>query len=137
MAAEGPRAFYEGALADSIAADLRSGGSRITTDDLAAYAVAEPEPLTGRHRGAELHTAGAVSGGQRLLDMLAYVERNLAPRNAVGADTWLAYDRGLDAAFATPKAKGGLGDTGGHQQGASGRAQGRERGCQDEKRPWV
>src|SRR3546814_5498819 len=85
----GPRAFYEGALADSIAADLRSGGSRITTDDLAAYAVEEPEPLTGRHRGAELHTAGAVSGGQRLLDMLAYVERNLAPRNAVGADTWI------------------------------------------------
>ncbi|HEY9538683.1 MAG TPA: gamma-glutamyltransferase [Kiloniellaceae bacterium] len=117
LAAEGPRAFYEGALADSIAADLRSGGSRITTDDLAAYAVEEPEPLTGRHRGAELHTAGAVSGGQRLLDMLAYVERNLAPRNAVGADTWIAYARGLDAAFATHKAKVGLGEKGGDQQG--------------------
>src|SRR3546814_19450881 len=61
LAAEGPRAFYEGALADSIAADLRSGGSRITTDDLAAYAVEEPETLTGRHRGAELHNAGAVA----------------------------------------------------------------------------
>src|SRR3546814_19400159 len=54
LAAEGPRAFYEGTLADSIAADLRSGGSRITTDDLAAYAAEEPEPLTGPHRGAEL-----------------------------------------------------------------------------------
>src|SRR3546814_15455165 len=119
MAAEGPRAFYEGALADSIAADLRSGGSRITTDDLAAYAVEEPEPLTGRHRGAELHTAGAVSGGQRLLDMLAYVERNPAPRNAVGADTWTAYARGLDDARTTPNGKAGLGEKGGERKGVT------------------
>src|SRR3546814_13722028 len=49
--------------------------------------------------------------------MLAYVERNLAPRNAVGADTWIAYARGLDAAFATHKAKVGLGEKGGDQQG--------------------
>src|SRR3546814_16453826 len=59
----------------------------------------------------------AVSGGQRLLEMRAYVERNLAPRNAVGADTWIAYARGLDAAFATHKAKVGLGEKGGDQQG--------------------
>src|SRR3546814_17647056 len=49
--------------------------------------------------------------------MLAYVERNLAPRNAVGADTWIAYALGLDAAFDTHKAKVGLGEKGGDQQG--------------------
>jgi len=118
LAAEGPGAFYEGPLAAKIAADLRAGGSRITTDDLAAYTVEQPEPLSGRHRGVEIHTAGAVSGGQRLLDMLAYVEQNLTPGGTVGADTWIAYARGLDAAFATHKAKVGLDEkVGGVQQG--------------------
>jgi len=113
LAAEGPNAFYEGPLAARIAADLQAGGSRITTDDLAAYTVEKPEPLSGRHRGAEVHTAGEVSGGQRLLDMLGYVEQHLNPGSAVGPDTWIAYARGLDAAFATHKAKVGLDQQGG------------------------
>jgi gamma-glutamyltranspeptidase/glutathione hydrolase len=113
LAAEGPNAFYEGPLAARIAADLQAGGSKITTDDLAAYTVEEPESLSGRHRGAAVHTAGEVSGGQRLLDMLAYVEKHLAPGSAVGPDTWIAYARGLDAAFATHKAKVGLDQQGG------------------------
>jgi len=117
LAAEGPNAFYEGPLAARIAADLQAGGSRITTDDLAAYSVEEPEPLSGRHRGAEVHTAGTVSGGQRLLDMLGYVEQHLSPGSAVGPDTWIAYARGLDAAFATHKAKVGLDQPGGEQVG--------------------
>ncbi|MGE5766977.1 MAG: gamma-glutamyltransferase family protein [Bacteroidota bacterium] len=118
LAAEGPKAFYEGPLAATIAADLQAGGSRITEDDLAAYTVEEPQPLSGRHRGAQVHTAGEVSGGQRLLDMLAYVEQHLKPGSAVGPDTWIAYARGLDAAFATHKAKVGLDEkAGGVQQG--------------------
>lgn len=113
LAAEGPRAFYEGALAEKIAADLQAGGSRITVDDLASYEVEEPEPLSGTHRGAEVHTAGEVSGGQRLLDMLAYDEAHLSPGASVGAETWIAYAKGLDAAFATHKKKVGLDQQGG------------------------
>src|SRR3546814_11453844 len=60
LAAEGPRAFYAGALADSIAADLWSGGSRITTDDLAAYD-AETQEQIGRKRGV-LGKEGTVKG---------------------------------------------------------------------------
>ena len=117
LAAEGPRSFYEGALARQIAADLQAGGSKITAEDLAAYAVEEHEPLSGSHRGADVHTAGAVSGGVRLLDMLEYVEKHLNPGSDVGPQTWIAYARGLDAAFATHKAKVGLDQTGGVQVG--------------------
>ncbi len=113
LAAEGPRAFYEGPLAAAIAADLQAGGSKITVDDLAAYRAEELEPLSGTHRGAEVHTAGEVSGGVRLLDMLGYVEKNLSPGAAVGPETWIAYARGLDAAFETHKKKVGLDQQGG------------------------
>ncbi|MGF1630910.1 MAG: gamma-glutamyltransferase family protein [Kiloniellaceae bacterium] len=113
LAAEGPNAFYEGPLAARIANDLQAGGSRITTDDLAAYTVEEQEPLSGRHRGAEVHTAGEMSGGVRLLDMLGYVEQHLSPAGEVGPETWIAYARGLDAAFATHKRKVGLDQKGG------------------------
>lgn len=117
LAAEGPRSFYEGPLAERIAADLQAGGSRITAADLAAYRAEELEPLSGRHRGADVHTAGEVSGGRRLLDMLAYVERNLAPGETVGPETWIAYARGLDAAFAIHKQKVGLEQKIAEQQG--------------------
>ena len=117
LAAEGPRAFYEGPLAVRIAEDLQAGGSRITADDLAAYEVEELAPMSGCHRGAEIHTAGEVSGGPRLLDMLGYVEEHLAPGEAVGPETWIAYARGLDAAFETHKRKVGLDQEEGVQVG--------------------
>jgi gamma-glutamyltranspeptidase/glutathione hydrolase len=117
LAAEGPRAFYKGPLAEQIAADLQAGGSRITVDDLAAYAVEEPEPLSGRHRGAEVHTAGDVSGGRRLLDMLACDAEQLTPGARVGAETWIAYAKGLDAAFASHRQKVGLDQDVGAQAG--------------------
>src|SRR5690606_39384805 len=53
LAEEGPRAFYEGALAAAIAGDLQAGGSRITEADLTAYTVEEPERRSGRHHGGE------------------------------------------------------------------------------------
>src|SRR3546814_17191588 len=45
--------------------------------------------------------------------MLAYVEEHLVPGGAVGPETWIAYARGLDAAFAAPKRKVGLDQKGG------------------------
>lgn len=108
LAEEGAASFYHGVLAKKIAADLQAGGSRITAGDLAAYTVEEHEPLSGRHRGAEIHTAGEASGGPRLLDMLSYVEANLTPGAKVGPETWIAYAHGLNEAFATHKKKVGL-----------------------------
>ena len=58
LAEGGPEDFYRGRLAERIAADLKTGCSRIDGDDLAAYQALEHEPLIGEHRGAMLHTAG-------------------------------------------------------------------------------
>ena len=37
IAAQGPKAFYEGAIADSLVADEKRGGGIITKEDLARY----------------------------------------------------------------------------------------------------
>jgi gamma-glutamyltranspeptidase/glutathione hydrolase len=78
LAERGPDDFYAGALAEEIALDLQSGGSRIDADDLAAYEVLEHAPLTGKHRGAELHTAGPTSGGPRLIETLEHPPTSVA-----------------------------------------------------------
>ncbi|WP_299625730.1 gamma-glutamyltransferase family protein [Pelagibius sp.] len=113
LAAEGPESFYRGALAEKIAADLQAGGSRISFEDLGSYEVERHAPLSGNHRGAAIHTAGETSGGQRLLDMLAHAEAHFDPGAEVGPDTWIAYARALDEAFATHKRKVGLAAEGG------------------------
>lgn len=59
-------------------------------------------------RGVRVFGADATSGARRLLDMLARVEHELAPGAVVGADTYRAYARGLDAAFAAHQRRIGL-----------------------------
>ena len=105
LADEGPDAFYRGRLATSMAEDLAAGGSRITVEDLAAYQVLEAPALTGVHRGAEVHTAGPTSGGPRLIEALGHIERSLEPGDAVGAGTYEAYARALQAAWRSHRSR--------------------------------
>jgi gamma-glutamyltranspeptidase/glutathione hydrolase len=99
VAENGPEGFYEGPVAESMAADLARGGSPITMEDFAAYETESRDSLAGVHRGATLHTAGETSGGPRLIEALGYVAEHLAPGSEVGAETWRAYADGLDRAF--------------------------------------
>ncbi len=103
LAAVGPDDFYQGALAEMIAADLRAGGNRIDAEDLAAYQVLEHEPLTGSHRGADLHTAGPTSGGPRLIETLQHIAENLDPAASIGAESWKVYADGLNKAWRSHK----------------------------------
>lgn len=112
LAEHGPADFYRGALAEDLVSDLHAGGSAITLDDLAGYRAEWVEPLHGDHRGARVFGADETSGARRLLDMLASVERELAPGMVVGADTYRAYARGLDAAFAAHQRR--IGQSGEH-----------------------
>jgi gamma-glutamyltranspeptidase/glutathione hydrolase len=48
------RSFYEGEVAQRIAADMRSGAGLLTAEDLAAYRVLEREPLACEYRGLRL-----------------------------------------------------------------------------------
>jgi gamma-glutamyltranspeptidase/glutathione hydrolase len=71
----GPREFYTGRTARSIADDMAAHGGLITGADLAAYRAVERVPLRGSYRGYEVVTMPPPSsGGIALLQMLGMLE---------------------------------------------------------------
>jgi gamma-glutamyltranspeptidase/glutathione hydrolase len=113
--------FYHGRIGESLVADLRAGGNRITTEDLASYRVIEADAMQATHRGAALYTVGPQSGGQRLGDMLAHVASAL-PRPSAAPDpgSWLAYADALEAAWRAHRQKNGtLAEVGAHTSSLS------------------
>ena len=75
IAREGPRAFYEGPIADQIAASVRSAGGHMTRADLTTYQVREREPVRGSYRGHEvISMPPPSSGGVHLVQMLNLLE---------------------------------------------------------------
>ena len=71
IARRGPRAFYEGALAQKIAAAAQASGGVLAAADLAAYRPLVREPLRGSYRGLELLAFPLPSsGGVTLIEML-------------------------------------------------------------------
>lgn len=73
---KGADAFYRGAVADRIVAEVKGGGGIMSKDDLFAYRAIERKPLTGSYRGYEIITSGPpAGGGVTLLEMLNILER--------------------------------------------------------------
>jgi gamma-glutamyltranspeptidase/glutathione hydrolase len=75
IAKDGPDAFYRGAIAQKIVAEMEMGGGLIDMASLAAYAPVVREPLHGNYRGYEIVTMPAPSsGGLHVLQMLNVLE---------------------------------------------------------------
>jgi gamma-glutamyltranspeptidase/glutathione hydrolase len=75
IAAEGPKAFYEGPIAERIAAAVRAEGGNMTVEDLKAYAPVEREPVRGSYRGYEiLSMPPPSSGGVHIVQILNILE---------------------------------------------------------------
>lgn len=74
IADSGATAFYSGALARVIAEDLRSAGSIITYDDLAAYKAEVREPIRATYRGHTLLTMPPPSSGVTMVQILNILE---------------------------------------------------------------
>jgi gamma-glutamyltranspeptidase/glutathione hydrolase len=71
IAAQGPRGFYEGPVADKLVAGIRANGGIITPEDLAGYRPVQRQPLRGRYRGyAVVAMPPPSSGGVVLLETL-------------------------------------------------------------------
>ena len=70
IAKEGPDAFYRGAIAQAIEAEMVSGGGLITREDLGKYEVRVTPTLTGQYRGLELAFSPGATGGTTALEML-------------------------------------------------------------------
>jgi gamma-glutamyltranspeptidase/glutathione hydrolase len=72
---EGAKAFYEGAIATRIAAEMASHKGALTLEDLHSYKVVEREPTRGTYRGYEIVTMPPPSsGGPHLVQILNMLE---------------------------------------------------------------
>src|SRR5207245_1126292 len=75
IAAEGADAFYKGAIADKIVAEIKAGSGLITRADLAAYQAKERPPIHGTYRGYDIYgPPPPSSGGICLVEMLNILE---------------------------------------------------------------
>jgi gamma-glutamyltranspeptidase / glutathione hydrolase len=75
IAREGPSAFYEGPIADQIAAAVQAAGGVMTVDDLRDYSAIEREPVRGTYRGYDIVSMPPPSsGGIELIEMLNILE---------------------------------------------------------------
>ncbi|HEV2108225.1 MAG TPA: gamma-glutamyltransferase [Thermomicrobiales bacterium] len=79
IAQEGPRAFYEGAIAQEIANYLAENDAPLSQRDLSAYEATVSSPVTARYRGHEILTVGGGSGGTSLIQaMMMLAELDIA-----------------------------------------------------------
>ena len=76
IAEHGPDAFYKGAIADLIAAEMTRSGGLITKADLAAYTPRERPPIVGSYRGHRvISMPPPSSGGIALVQLLNILEK--------------------------------------------------------------
>lgn len=83
---QGAKAFYQGEIAQKIAAEMAPHPHAITLQDLRDYKVVEREPVRGTYRGYQIVTMPPPSsGGAHLLQILNMMER--WPMKQWGADS--------------------------------------------------
>ena len=71
----GPRAFYEGRIAEEIVKSARGAGGIMTADDLKNYRAVERAPVRGTYRGYDIVAMPPPSsGGVALIEMLNILE---------------------------------------------------------------
>jgi gamma-glutamyltranspeptidase/glutathione hydrolase len=86
LAAEGPRAFYEGPLAKAIADEVQKRGGLLTALDLALYRPKLREPIRGSYHGLEvLSFPPPSSGGVALVEMLNVLEGFALAKRGAGS----------------------------------------------------
>lgn len=88
IAKEGPRSFYEGAIAEHIVGHLNGLGANFSTSDFAAYDATIEDALVGTYSGCQVVTIGNGTGGPTLLESLGILDGfDLAqvPHNSVEA----------------------------------------------------
>lgn len=94
IARQGPKAFYEGRIAESIVTAMAAGGGIMTLADLAAYRVANRKPVRGIYRGFEvISMPPPSSGGVHIIQMLNVLHHFPVAATGAGSNQnihWLA-----------------------------------------------
>ena len=100
LADAGPRDYYEGEIAQSIARDIKALGGILSADDLKRYHARIVEPITTEYHGAQLALAPNLTAGPSMLQTLNDMRGLSFARGAPDADSFLAYAKVLRDAFA-------------------------------------
>jgi gamma-glutamyltranspeptidase/glutathione hydrolase len=75
IAKSGPRAFYQGPIAEKVASSVRNAGGVMTAADLKDYRAVERTPLRGRYHGYDIISMPPPSsGGTHLIEILNILE---------------------------------------------------------------
>jgi gamma-glutamyltranspeptidase/glutathione hydrolase len=75
IAKDGPDAFYRGAIAARIVAEMETGGGLISSEDLAGYRAVVRAPVAGTYRGYEIRSMPPPSsGGVHVIQILNILE---------------------------------------------------------------
>lgn len=100
LAAEGPRDFYEGDLARSIAADVQAGGGSLTVEDLASFRAYGREALVIPYRGGNVYATPELTCGPTLAHTLRLLQQKLQPgRGGPDAAAYTEYALALQSAY--------------------------------------
>jgi gamma-glutamyltranspeptidase/glutathione hydrolase len=100
LAAEGPRDFYQGDLARSMAADVQSGGGALSFEDLACFRAHLREPLVIPYRGGTVYATPELTCGPTLAHTLRRLQEGLHPaRGGPDALAYTAYALALQSAY--------------------------------------
>ena len=96
IATQGPRAFYEGPLADKIVTGVRQNGGIITRDDLKNYQAIVRPAVRGSYRGYDIASMPPPSsGGVHLIEILNILEG--FPLRDLGAGSAATYHLMIEA----------------------------------------
>ncbi|MCA1243115.1 gamma-glutamyltransferase [Stappia stellulata] len=86
IAETGPSGFYEGAVAEAIAARVQEAGGSMTVADLKAYRSIWREPVTGTYRGYEIASMPPPSsGGVHIVEILNMLEPHAVSDSGAGS----------------------------------------------------
>lgn len=99
LAASGPRDFYEGDLARSIASDITADGGSLSVEDLAAFRAHLREPLAIPYRGGKVFATPELTAGPTMAHALRRLQQNLKPGSAPDAAAYAEYALALQSAY--------------------------------------
>jgi gamma-glutamyltranspeptidase/glutathione hydrolase len=101
LAQAGPRAFYEGEIAQGIARDVQALGGRLSEADLADYRARLVDALAIPYRGGTVYAVPEMSAGPTLARCLQTLSaRPLGGAKAPNAAAYIAYAEALQEAYA-------------------------------------
>jgi gamma-glutamyltranspeptidase/glutathione hydrolase len=99
LAAQGPRDFYQGDLARSIASDIQSAGGALSAKDLAAFRAHLREPLQIPYRGGNVYATPELTAGPTLAHTLRLLQQKLKPASTPDAVAYTEYALALQSAY--------------------------------------